>query len=108
MSEIEKCQQLGVKFSKNRVPGILFADGFVGLTETGSALQRLLDVVYNYSNQWHFEVNVKKSAVVIVSKVGNFLGKWVWGQESLSLLDSYCYLGIEVVLMGQWISTLSV
>ena len=93
---------IGVKFSENRMCGLLFADDFVGLAETGTALQSLIDVVYNYSKHWCFEANVKKSAVVIFSKLGNFLGKWVWGQESLPVLDSYCYLGIEFSSNGSW------
>ena len=95
LSEIEKCQQGGIKFSANRMSGLLFADDLVGLAETRTTLQSLIDVVYNYSKCWHFEANVKKSALVILSKLGNLLGKRVWGQESLSVLDSYCYLGIK-------------
>ena len=39
----------------------LSADGFVGFTETGSALpvQRLVHIVYN-SCKWHFEAKVRK------------------------------------------------
>ena len=47
---------------------LLFADDFVGITETGRALQCLIDVVYNYSKRWRFEANVKKCAIVIFSK----------------------------------------
>ena len=39
---------------------LVFAYDFVGLAETGAALQSLIDVVYNYSKHWHFEANVKK------------------------------------------------
>ena len=77
LSEIKKYQQVGVKFSENRISGFLFADDFVALAETGPALRSLIDVVYNYSKHWRFEANVKKSAIVIFSKPGNFLDKWV-------------------------------
>ena len=46
LNEIEKCQQVGVKFSENRMSGLLLANDFVGLAETGTALQNLIDVVY--------------------------------------------------------------
>ena len=72
LSEVKKRQQIGVKFSDNRMSGPLFADDFVGLAETEPALQDLVDVVYNYSKCWRFEPNIKKSAVVIFSKLGNF------------------------------------
>ena len=50
---------IGVKPSKNEMLGILFADDFVELAETGSALQTLIDIVYNYSKRRWFEANVK-------------------------------------------------
>ena len=68
LCEIEKCPELGVKFSENTMSGLLFADDFVGLAETGSALQKLIDIVHNYSKRWRFEANVKKCAVVIFQK----------------------------------------
>ena len=68
LSEIEKCSQLGVKFSENEMSGLLFADDFVGLAESGPALQNLIDIVYDYSKRWRFEANVKKCAVVVFFK----------------------------------------
>ena len=75
--------------------GLLFADDFVGLAESGPVLQNLIDIVYDYSKCWRFEANIKKCAVVVFSKLGNHSGKWVWGHESLPVLHSYCYLGVE-------------
>ena len=82
--------------------GLLFADDFVGIAETGRALQSLIDIVYNYSKRWRFEADVKKCAVVIFSKTGRGSDKWVWGDESLPILDSYCYLGVEFNSGGPW------
>ena len=44
--------------------GLLFADDFVGLSDSEQGLQALIDVVYAYSKKWHFEANVAKCAVV--------------------------------------------
>ena len=44
--------------------GLLFADDFAGLAVTGSALQKLIHIVHNYSKCWRLEANVKKCAVV--------------------------------------------
>ena len=38
----------------------------------------------------------------INSKTGRGSGKWVWGDESLPILDSYCYLGVEFSTDGSW------
>ena len=35
LSEIEKCPELDVKLSENTMSGLLFANDFVGLAETG-------------------------------------------------------------------------
>ena len=35
-----------VKISQNTMSGVLLANGFVGLAETGSALQSLIDIVH--------------------------------------------------------------
>ena len=40
---------LGVKFSVNALSGLLFADSFVGVAETRSVLETLIDIVHNHS-----------------------------------------------------------
>ena len=102
LNEIEKSPELGAKFSENKMSGLLFADDFVGIAETGQALQSLINIVHNYSKRWRFEANVKKCAVVVFSKTQTGSGQWVWGSESLPILDSYCYLGIEFSRDGSW------
>ena len=102
LCEIEKCPELGVKFSESTLSSLLFAKEFVGLSKTGSAFQKIIDIVHNYTKHWRFEGNVKKCAVVIFSKLGKVSSGWVWGGESLSISDSYCYLGIEFSSDGSW------
>ena len=58
LNEIEKCPELGVKFFKNKLSGHLFSDDYVGIAETGRALQSLIDIVYNYIKRWRYESNV--------------------------------------------------
>ena len=100
--EIEKSQYLSVKFSENNMPGLLFADDFVGVAESKSALQSMITIVYNYSRRWSFKDNVKKCAVVVCSKLGDTSGKRFWGNEELPVLDSYCYLGMIFRNNGSW------
>ena len=61
LCEIEKCPELGVKFLENTLSGLLFADGFVRLANTGSALQKVIDILRtcNCGKCWCFEANVK-------------------------------------------------
>ena len=44
---------------------MLFADDFVGLSDSEQGLQALIDVIYAYSKKWRFEANVAKCAVVV-------------------------------------------
>ena len=81
--------------------GLLFADNCIGLAENISALQKLIGNMHNYSKRW-FEVNVKKVCCCIFFTSRQISGGCVWGCESLPVLDSYCYLGIEFSSNGSW------
>ena len=48
--EIEKCPELGVKFSKNKMSGFMFSNYFVGIAETGPALKSLIDIIIIIAN----------------------------------------------------------
>ena len=47
LSGLEKHPELGVKLSNTTMSGILFANDFVGLAETGPALQSLINIAHN-------------------------------------------------------------
>ena len=44
---------------------LLFADDFVGLSDSKEGLQDMINVVHAYSKKWRFEANVTKCAVVV-------------------------------------------
>ena len=41
---------------------MLFADDFVGVSESRESLQKLINVVYRYCNMWRLKANVGKGA----------------------------------------------
>ena len=47
---------------------MLFADDFVGVSESKEGLQKLVDVVHRYCSKWSSKANVSKSAVMVFSK----------------------------------------
>ena len=47
---------------------MLFADDFVGISDSKESLQKLLDFVYSYCSKWRLRANVSKSAVMVFSK----------------------------------------
>ena len=79
--------------------GMLFADDFVGASDTKDNLQRLIDLVYNFCNRWRLNANMNKSTVVVFSRnIAN--GDWMWGEHKLPNLTSYTYLRIDFSYNG--------
>ena len=52
---------------------MLFADDFVGVSDSRESLQKLIDVVHGYCNKWRLKANVSKSAC----GDGIFCRRWV-------------------------------
>ena len=60
--------EIGIQLSSGKaVGGILFADDFVGDSDSKESLQKLIDVVYSYCSKWRLRANVSKSAVMFFS-----------------------------------------
>ena len=78
---------MGVKLG-----GLLFADDFVGVSESGEQLQRVIDVVHSYCRKWRLKANVSKSAVMAYGK-GFVEGSWKWGGTGSAK-------GFEVYILG--------
>ena len=49
------------------IGGLLFADDFVGTSDSSENLQKLIDVVHKFCNRWRLKTNVSKCAVVVFS-----------------------------------------
>ena len=60
ISEKDQCRNKGIKVGERRVRLLLYADDIVLLAESAKDLQKMLDIVTQYSRQWRFRVNPKK------------------------------------------------
>ena len=78
--------------------GLLFADDFVGLSDSEQGLQALIDFVY--SKKWRFEANDAKCAVVVFRNEKELDGAWTWGDSDLPHLNHYTYLGVKFTCNG--------
>ena len=56
----------------------MFADDFVGVSESKDQLQKLVDVVHTYCCKWRLKANVSKSAVMVFARE-SVDGAWKWG-----------------------------
>ena len=101
LKEVEKAE-LGIHLGEGgRIGGMLFADDFVGLSDSKEQLQKLIDVVYSYCSKWRLKANVTKSAVMVFTKEA-VEGTWKWGEHDLPTVAKYTFLGIDFASNGAW------
>ena len=88
LKEVEQTG-LGIHLnSRKTVGGMLFADDFVGISDSEESLQKLIDVVYSYCSKWRIRANLSKSAVMVFSKDA-VNGCLKWGEYRLPIVSSY-------------------
>ena len=101
LKEVEQAE-LGIELSNGAIiGGMLFADDFVGVSDSGEELQKLIDVVHAYCCKWRLKANVSKSAVMVFARDA-VKGDWKWGENSLPKVCKYTYLGIDFQCNGAW------
>ena len=117
----------GIKFSERILNSLLYADDVVLMAETDEELQGLIQIVDDFCNQWHMDLNLTKSkAMVIPAKYGkctcacksppqicsclcrssssccSFPHRWVCGDKTVPVVDEYKYLGIWFTSNLRW------
>ena len=101
LKEVEQAR-LGVELSDgSTIGGMLFADDFVGVSNSEEELQRLINVAHAYCCKWRLKANVSKSAVVVFARE-LVEGSWNWGEQALPRLSKYTYLGVDFTSNGAW------
>ena len=60
-----KAAKQGVTVGEDTVPGSMFADDFVGRSETPEGLQKQVEKALEHTREWRVTANVKKRAVVV-------------------------------------------
>ena len=79
----------------------LFADDFVGVSESNDQLQTLIDAVHAYCRKWRLTANVNKSAVMVFTRE-SVDGVWKWGEHVLPRVSKYTFLGVDFTNTGEW------
>ena len=95
---------LGVKINNEyKLSALLYADDIVLIAEHRYALQKMLDVVSKYAQKWRFELNPKKSEVVVFGeKYPPRNVQWKLGGQIIRQVTKYKYLGIELTRTLKW------
>ena len=101
LKEVEQAG-LGVELSDgSTIGGLLFADDFVGVSNSEEELQRLINVAHAYCCKWRLKANVSKSAVVVFARK-LVEGSWNCGEQALPRLSKYTYLGVDFTSNSAW------
>ena len=81
-----------------KVSGVMFADDFVGISETPEGLQKQIEKALEYTRKWRVTANIKTCPVVVCNedKVNPVTFEWKWGEDELPITDQYTYLGVEI------------
>lgn len=79
-----------------KISCLLYADDMVLLSESADGLQKCLDKLQIYCDNWNLHVNIDKTKVMIFNKSGRILktNKFIYGGKPLEYTNEYKYLGI--------------
>ena len=115
-AELFKCYILDLSKRLNNIKGIsipnlnkyplshlLWADDLVLIALDKSSLQKLIDELESFCDQWGLEVNLKKTAVMVFNRSGRLLKDshgFVYKGIPIPSARNYCYLGIKFNLNG--------
>ena len=94
----------GVKVGEDTVSGLMFADDFVGMSETPEGLQKQMEKALEDTRKWRVTANVKNCAVVVCNedKVNPVTFKWKWVEDELPIADQRTDLGVDVTKESFW------
>ena len=75
---------------------LLYADDTIVLAESADELQKALNAVYDYCNNWKLTVNISKTKVVIFSNGKVILfPAFLFGHDIVEVVYEYVYLGVK-------------
>ena len=83
---------------------LLYADNLVLISTTYVGLNNCLTKLERFCNTWQFEVNIKKSQIVIFNPSGRLLSgyEFKYQKHPLKVVKSYCYLGVDLTTSGSF------
>ena len=86
------------------VSHLLWADDLILLALDHSTLQKQLDTLMDFCDQWGVEINVDKTKIIKFNTEYDPepSQRFHIGKHNLKEVDSYCYLGIEIHKSGSF------
>ena len=107
--EVELIKQ-NCKFHELRMLNLyllMYADDMVLFSESIQELQKMIDVVNLYSNEYDLYINMSKTKIVIFRNRGNCKPdeKWFLNGNHIELYNEFMYLGILFFFNGKFVQT---
>ena len=92
-----KASGVGIDIGDHIISVLLYADDLALISESEEDLQSLLNILYEWSNQWEMSVNLAKTKVVHFrrgpsTKQTNF--EFLYGESGIEVTSQYRYLGL--------------
>ena len=86
---------------------ILYADDTVIISESAEGLQKQLNDLYDYCNEWKLKVNTLKTKIVIFRNRGKVQAtdKWYYDGNCIEVVNSFNYLGLSLNYNGKFTVT---
>ena len=101
MGMVEKLEEegLGVKEGDYRCGALLYADDVVLLAEAPDELQKMLDMVGQYAEEWKFSFNASKSKSMVVGATSGS-ERWRISGEEMEEVKAFKCLGVWLECEG--------
>ena len=99
-----------VNINLQKLNCIMFADDLLMVSTSSDGLQKFIDTLQNYCDQWKLGINITKTKVMIFNAKGYKLNTefqfYLYGNQ-IELVDTYKYLGIIFQCNGKFKNAVS-
>ena len=77
------------------------------IAESPQNLQKMLDTLYDYCNEWKLEVNVQKTKIVVFRNGGKLRNteNWSYNGYYIDIVSEFNYLGVLMSSNGKFFKT---
>jgi hypothetical protein len=104
LDRLEAANTLPPVIIKRQVVGLLFADDLAVEATTTIGLQRAINCVKDYCDEWSLQINVTKTKIVVFKKGAKLSRdeKWRLGGEEIEIVKEIKYLWVVMDSRGTW------
>jgi exonuclease III len=101
LARLYRAEGLGVGVEGVWAGVMQYADDIVLAAASAKELARMLAIFEEFATKWRFEINAKKSEVMVVGAAVRG-SQWVVDGRSLVVVNTFKYLGVTFARSGTW------